>query len=218
MQLRAHPATSLRGTTGIPGDKSVSHRALLLAPWPSARADHRTARGRRRARDRRALGALGVELERHGDGVWEVHGVGIGGLAEADQVLDLGNAGTGARLLLGLLAGHPFPTFLTGDDSLRARPMARVITPLQAMGARFVATQRQSASSRGRHHRAPADPLRPAGRLGPGQVGGAPRGPARGRADHGGRAAAVARPHRAPAPPPRRRGRGRQTRRTARAR
>ena len=86
-----------------------------------------------------ALRALGVDLARHGDGVWEVHGVGIGGLAEADQVLDLGNAGTGARLLLGLLAGHPFPTFLTGDDSLRARPMARVITPLQAMGARFLA-------------------------------------------------------------------------------
>ena len=82
---------------------------------------------------------MGVDLARHGDGVWEVHGVGIGGLAEADRVLDLGNAGTGARLLLGLLAGHPFPTFLTGDDSLRARPMARVITPLQTMGARFLA-------------------------------------------------------------------------------
>ena len=86
-----------------------------------------------------ALRALGVDLARHGDGVWEVHGVGIGGLAEADRVLDLGNAGTGARLLLGLLAGHPFPTFFTGDASLRARPMARVITPLQTMGARFLA-------------------------------------------------------------------------------
>ena len=140
MQLRAHPATGLRGTTGIPGDKSVSHRALLLGAMAVG-----TSRitGMLEGADvlatAAALGALGIELERHGDGIWQVHGVGIGGLAEADRVLDLGNAGTGARLLLGLLAGHPFPTFLTGDDSLRARPMGRVMTPLQAMGARFVA-------------------------------------------------------------------------------
>lgn len=140
MQLRAHPATGLRGTTGIPGDKSVSHRALLLGAMAVG-----TSRitGMLEGADvlatAAALGSLGIELERHGDGIWQVHGVGIGGLAEADRVLDLGNAGTGARLLLGLLAGHPFPTFLTGDDSLRARPMGRVMTPLQAMGARFVA-------------------------------------------------------------------------------
>lgn len=64
-----------------------------------------------------ALGALGVGLEREAAGVWRIQGVGVGGLAEADRPLDLGNAGTGARLLLGLLAGHPFTTFLTGDDS-----------------------------------------------------------------------------------------------------
>jgi 3-phosphoshikimate 1-carboxyvinyltransferase len=86
-----------------------------------------------------ALRALGVGLERQGDGVWQVDGVGVGGLAEADRPLDLGNAGTGARLLLGLLAGHPFTTFVTGDDSLRARPMGRVIAPLAEMGARFLA-------------------------------------------------------------------------------
>jgi 3-phosphoshikimate 1-carboxyvinyltransferase len=86
-----------------------------------------------------ALRCLGVSLEREGDGVWRIDGVGVGGLAEADRPLDLGNAGTGARLLLGLLAGHPFTTFVTGDGSLRARPMGRVIAPLAEMGARFLA-------------------------------------------------------------------------------
>jgi 3-phosphoshikimate 1-carboxyvinyltransferase len=140
MQLRAHPATVLRGMTGIPGDKSVSHRALLLGAM-AVGASRITGllEGADVLATAAALDALGVDFERHGDGLWEVRGVGIGGLAEAERVLDLGNSGTGARLLLGLLAGHPFPTFLTGDDSLRSRPMGRVITPLQAMGARFIA-------------------------------------------------------------------------------
>jgi 3-phosphoshikimate 1-carboxyvinyltransferase len=140
MQLRAHPAKDLRGMTGIPGDKSVSHRALLLGAMAvGASRISGLLEGADVLATAAALGALGVDLERHGDGLWEVRGVGIGGLAEADRALDLGNSGTGARLLLGLLAGHPFPTFLTGDDSLRTRPMGRVITPLQAMGTRFIA-------------------------------------------------------------------------------
>jgi 3-phosphoshikimate 1-carboxyvinyltransferase len=140
MQLCAHPATALRGTTGVPGDKSVSHRALLLgAIAVGASRISGLLEGADVLATAAALGALGVEIERQAQGAWQVHGVGVGGLAEAERVLDLGNAGTGARLLLGLLAGHPFPTFLTGDDSLRARPMGRVMTPLEAMGARFVA-------------------------------------------------------------------------------
>jgi 3-phosphoshikimate 1-carboxyvinyltransferase len=140
MQLRAHPANGLRGTTGVPGDKSVSHRALLLGAMAvGATRVTGLLEGADVLATAAALGALGADLERQGDGVWQVHGVGIGGLAEADRVLDLGNAGTGVRLLLGVLAGHPFPTFLTGDDSLRMRPMGRVMEPLQAMGARFVA-------------------------------------------------------------------------------
>jgi 3-phosphoshikimate 1-carboxyvinyltransferase len=86
-----------------------------------------------------ALRGLGVGIERSGSDGWRVQGVGIGGLAEPDAVLDLGNAGTGVRLLTGLLAGHPFTTFLTGDESLRKRPMARVIKPLSKMGAHFLA-------------------------------------------------------------------------------
>lgn len=140
MQLCAHPAAGLRGTTGIPGDKSISHRALLLGAMAvGATRIKGLLEGADVLATAAALGALGVNLERQGDGAWQVHGVGVGGLAEADRVLDFGNAGTGARLLLGMLAGHPFPTFLTGDDSLRTRPMGRVITPLQAMGARFLA-------------------------------------------------------------------------------
>jgi 3-phosphoshikimate 1-carboxyvinyltransferase len=139
MQLRAHPAAGLRGVTEIPGDKSLSHRALLLGAL--AVGESRITgllEGADVLATAAALSALGVEVEHGADGVWRVRGVGVGGLAEPDRQLDLGNSGTGARLLLGLLAGHPFTTFVTGDASLRARPMARVIAPLGAMGARFV--------------------------------------------------------------------------------
>jgi 3-phosphoshikimate 1-carboxyvinyltransferase len=139
MQLRAHPTANLQGVTAIPGDKSLSHRALLLGAM--AVGESRITgllEGADVLATAAALTALGVDLERGSDGVWRVHGVGVGGLAEPDRQLDLGNSGTGARLLLGLLAGHPFTSFLTGDDSLRARPMARVIAPLAQMGAQFV--------------------------------------------------------------------------------
>jgi 3-phosphoshikimate 1-carboxyvinyltransferase len=86
-----------------------------------------------------ALDALGVSSRRGDDGTWFVSGVGIGGLAEPDRVLDLGNSGTAARLLIGLLSTHPFTSFLTGDASLRGRPMARVTEPVSMMGAQAVA-------------------------------------------------------------------------------
>jgi 3-phosphoshikimate 1-carboxyvinyltransferase len=139
MQLRAHPTANLQGVTAIPGDKSLSHRALLLGAM--AVGESRITgllEGADVLATAAALTALGVDIERASDDVWRVHGVGVGGLAEPDRQLDLGNSGTGARLLLGLLAGHPFTSVLTGDDSLRARPMARVITPLTEMGAQFV--------------------------------------------------------------------------------
>jgi 3-phosphoshikimate 1-carboxyvinyltransferase len=84
-----------------------------------------------------AMRALGAQVTRGADGVWLVSGVGIGGLGEASGVIDLGNSGTGARLLMGVLAGHPITSFLTGDDSLRGRPMNRVMDPLRGFGARF---------------------------------------------------------------------------------
>ncbi len=140
MKLRASPHGALSGRASLPGDKSISHRALLLAAL--AVGESRIAgllEGEDVMATASALGRLGVELEREGEGRWRVAGVGVGGLAEPDAVLDLGNAGTGARLILGLLAGHPFTSIVTGDVSLRRRPMGRVAAPLRAMGATVLA-------------------------------------------------------------------------------
>ena len=88
-----------------------------------------------------ALNALGASVTRGGDGRWTVDGIGVGGLAEPEDVLDLGNSGTAARLLLGMLATHPITAFVTGDASLRRRPMGRVVEPLSRFGARFVSRE-----------------------------------------------------------------------------
>jgi 3-phosphoshikimate 1-carboxyvinyltransferase len=131
----AHPAEALRGTMTVPGDKSISHRALLLAA--SAVGETRI-RGLLEAEDvlatAAALRALGADIRRDAEG-WRVTGRGVGGLAEADQVLDLGNSGTGVRLLMGLVASQPILSFFCGDASLSRRPMMRVIEPLGRMGA-----------------------------------------------------------------------------------
>jgi len=135
-QFRATRSTGLNGETTVPGDKSISHRALILA----ALAVGRTRISGILASDdvthtSAALAAMGVSMEQNPDGVWHVDGVGIGGLREPDQVLDLGNSGTGARLLMGIAAGHPFTTNFTGDASLVQRPMSRIADPLGRMGA-----------------------------------------------------------------------------------
>ncbi|MEO1090848.1 MAG: 3-phosphoshikimate 1-carboxyvinyltransferase [Pseudomonadota bacterium] len=139
MRLVSHPCGRLAGRVTLPGDKSISHRSLLLGALAVGTT---RVRGLLEGEDVRAtwraLERLGVAIERTGDEV-HVHGVGIGGLRAPDDVLDLGNAGTGARLLLGVLAGYGFPAVVTGDASLRRRPMARVTTPLEAMGARIIA-------------------------------------------------------------------------------
>ena len=140
MLLRAAPHGALFGAAPLPGDKSISHRSLMLAAM--AVGESRVAgllEGEDVLATAGALRAMGVELERTGPGSWRVWGVGVGGLAEPAEVLDLGNAGTGARLLMGLLAGHGFTSFLTGDASLRSRPMRRVIEPLSRMGVGFLA-------------------------------------------------------------------------------
>jgi 3-phosphoshikimate 1-carboxyvinyltransferase len=128
----------------VPGDKSISHRALLLGALAIGES---RVQGLLEGADvlatAAALEALGVELEREPAGAWRVQGRGVGGLLEPDRPLDLGNSGTGARLLLGVLAGQPYTTFLTGDASLRTRPMARVIEPLARMGAAFLARSGQ---------------------------------------------------------------------------
>ena len=129
---------ALRGSLRVPGDKSVSHRAVMLG----ALADGATTiSGFLEGEDTRAtariLEQLGVRIEAPTAGDRVVHGVGMRGLRGADRPLDCGNAGTGMRLLAGLLAGQAFDSTLVGDASLSKRPMRRVVEPLAAMGARI---------------------------------------------------------------------------------
>jgi 3-phosphoshikimate 1-carboxyvinyltransferase len=128
----------LRGTLAVPGDKSVSHRALMLAALAEGTS---RIRGFLEGEDTRATAAvfaqLGVSIEAPAPGERLVHGVGLHGLRRADGPLDCGNAGTGMRLLSGLLAGQAFDATLVGDESLSRRPMRRVTEPLVSMGARI---------------------------------------------------------------------------------
>ena len=137
--LLAGPSTTpLEGRVRVPGDKSISHRALMLGGL--AIGESRITgllEGEDVLATAAAMQALGSGVTREADGTWVVNGVGVGGLAEPDNVLDMGNAGTGARLLMGILASHPLTAFLTGDASLRRRPMARVTVPLGQCGAQF---------------------------------------------------------------------------------
>jgi 3-phosphoshikimate 1-carboxyvinyltransferase len=132
----AQPGSPLRGRIQVPGDKSVSHRALMLAAIAEGTS---TIEGFLESEDTLAtagiLGQLGVRIEAPAPGVRRVQGVGLHGLRAPSADLDCGNAGTGMRLLAGLLAGQGFGCRLVGDASLSRRPMGRVVTPLRAMGA-----------------------------------------------------------------------------------
>ena len=134
--LDSGSAGCLSGTVRVPGDKSISHRALIVSALAvgESRIDG-LLEGEDVLATAAALRALGASIERTGGGEWSVHGTGIGGLAEPDTILDLGNSGTAARLLLGVLSTHPLTATMTGDASLRTRPMGRVAEPLRAMGA-----------------------------------------------------------------------------------
>ncbi len=138
--LTSRPVTSLSGSVEVPGDKSISHRALILGACAVGESTiSGLADGEDVARTGAALTALGAEIERGADGMWRLWGVGVGGLHEPAGVLDMGNSGTAARLLMGLVASQPLTCFFTGDASLSTRPMARVVAPLEALGARVVA-------------------------------------------------------------------------------
>ena len=132
-------AGPLAGSARVPGDKSISHRALLVGALAVGETEiHGLLEGEDVLRSAAAMRALGAEVVREQDGVWRVFGRGVGGLAEPSDVLDLGNAGTGARLIMGAVATHRLTAFFTGDASLRRRPMARIAEPLSKMGARFI--------------------------------------------------------------------------------
>ncbi|MDH5564130.1 MAG: 3-phosphoshikimate 1-carboxyvinyltransferase, partial [Nitrospirota bacterium] len=135
-QLSMPPATGpLRGTVTVPGDKSITHRALILGALAEG---HTRITGYSQGEDclntLQAVRGLGVEVQEIPEGL-EVVGKGLWGLAEPSSVLDCGNSGTGLRLLAGVLAGQEFFSVLTGDASLRSRPMGRVVKPLRQMGA-----------------------------------------------------------------------------------
>lgn len=137
--LLSRRSGALAGTVAVPGDKSISHRALMFGALSLGETRiEGLLEGDDVLRTAAALRALGAEAERLPDGTWVTRGRGVGGLAEPAQVLDMGNSGTAARLLMGLLATHPFTSVMTGDASLTKRPMARVTRPLETMGARFV--------------------------------------------------------------------------------
>ncbi|MFT3810033.1 MAG: 3-phosphoshikimate 1-carboxyvinyltransferase [Micropepsaceae bacterium] len=134
--LSAEPSRALTGEIRVPGDKSISHRALILG----AMAVGETVisgllEGEDVLRTGAAMAALGAGVKRDADGVWHVHGVGVGGFAEPGEVLDFGNAGTGVRLAMGAVATTPIACTFTGDASLCRRPMGRVLDPLARFGA-----------------------------------------------------------------------------------
>ncbi|WGH77763.1 3-phosphoshikimate 1-carboxyvinyltransferase [Jannaschia ovalis] len=134
--LTAAAAGPLTGTAHVPGDKSISHRSLILGAMTVGET---RVTGLLEGQDvldtGRAMRAFGAQVEKQGD-TWVIHGVGTGGLAEPEDVIDCGNSGTGVRLLMGAAATHGFAVTYTGDASLRSRPMARVTDPLALFGAR----------------------------------------------------------------------------------
>jgi 3-phosphoshikimate 1-carboxyvinyltransferase len=146
MQTQPAPLTARRngplaGRARVPGDKSISIRALILGAL--AVGETRVSgllEGEDVLNTAKALQALGARIERTGERQWSIHGVGVGGFAEPAAALDFGNSGTGCRLALGAVAGCPITATFDGDASLRSRPMLRVLDPLERIGARTLSS------------------------------------------------------------------------------
>jgi len=139
--LTARRGGPLTGRAQVPGDKSISIRALILGAL--AVGETRITgmlEGEDALNTAKAMEALGAQVVRAGEGEWQIHGVGVGGFAEPKQPLDFGNSGTGCRLALGAVAGCPITATFDGDASLRSRPMRRVLEPLERIGARALAS------------------------------------------------------------------------------
>jgi len=140
--LEARKSAALRGRERVPGDKSISHRALILGAL--AVGETRITgllEGEDVLNTAKAMQALGAQVERTGDFAWSVRGVGVAGFAAPKHALDFGNSGTGCRLVMGAVAGCPIEATFDGDASLRSRPMRRIVDPLVLMGARVTASQ-----------------------------------------------------------------------------
>ncbi len=134
--MTARKSGPLAGDAHVPGDKSISHRALILG---ALAVGETRVTGLLEGDDvlgtAAAMRAFGSEVVRHGEGDWSIHGVGVGGFAEPEQVIDCGNAGTGVRLIMGCMATSPITATFTGDASLRSRPMGRITDPMGLFGA-----------------------------------------------------------------------------------
>jgi len=129
---------ALKGHVRVPGDKSISHRSLMLSAL--AVGESRVSgllEGEDVLATAAAMRAMGADIVRGEDGIWRIHGVGVGGLLQPAEALDMGNSGTSTRLLMGLVASHPITATFIGDASLSKRPMGRVTEPLGLMGAEF---------------------------------------------------------------------------------
>lgn len=137
--MTSTPCGPLTGRAEVPGDKSISHRSLILGAMAVGET---TISGLLEGQDvldtARAMRAFGAEVTDRGDGNWSVRGVGVGGFAEPEQVIDCGNSGTGVRLIMGAMATSPISATFTGDASLNGRPMARVTDPLALFGCEAV--------------------------------------------------------------------------------
>ena len=136
LPMTSHKSGPLRGQADVPGDKSISHRSLILGALSLGET---RIQGLLEGDDvldtGKAMQAFGAEIINHGGGSWSVHGVGVGGFAEPDHVIDCGNSGTGVRLIMGAMATSPIAATFTGDGSLNKRPMGRVTDPLALFGA-----------------------------------------------------------------------------------
>lgn len=133
---------ALTGEITIPGDKSISHRSLIFASLAHGESKITgLLEGEDVLRTAAALSTMGIDIEKKEDGSWLVNGSGIVGLMEPDDVLDMGNSGTAARLLAGLVTPYDFTSFFTGDASLKKRPMKRVFNPIKEFGANIIARQ-----------------------------------------------------------------------------
>ncbi len=140
MPFVSAPAGPFSGAVRVPGDKSISHRALILGALAVGETVVRgLLEGDDVMRTAAAMEACGAEVRRGDDGAWHIWGLGVGGLHEPSRVLTMGNSGTATRLLMGALACHPFISFFDGDQSLNRRPMNRIAEPLRLMGARVLA-------------------------------------------------------------------------------
>lgn len=141
MMWTSHPVNQITGTLRAPGDKSCSHRALILSGLASGTSEiSGLLEGEDVLNTGRVMAALGAGVERVGDGAWRVSGVGSNGLQTPTVDLDFGNSGTGSRLMLGVVAGYPVQARFIGDESLSGRPMGRVLDPLSDMGTRYEAS------------------------------------------------------------------------------